>query len=345
MDTASSLLSISADWARLKHGQEDRFYSKRHVYDMRWRLEADVHMYMSAAAPCGGPIAMLRGDGTGVGARLQIFNAAGELLSAWLWESPRVLKLGWTSGHELLTVLETGRVLLWSLQGERLSDLGLGKECEQQGVLRCEVWPDGIVALTHAFRLVALLSFAHPRIVPLADPHLTSAPTAMCLLHSPHEGVAKPAKPGLPEVVLATASRTLLVVDEHDAQARRPPPAACIGAQPRLRPAPAPPLPLRHLHTQDQLLTSGPFVELAPSPNGKFLAAFSAAGSLLVLTAGMCLCIAWPLLVDTADFARAHAHAPCTMHHAHAHAHAPCTMHHAPCTMHHAPCTMHVPCT
>ena len=33
------------------------------------------------------------------------------------------------------------------------------------------MWPDGLVALTHAFRLVALLSFAHPRIVPLADPN------------------------------------------------------------------------------------------------------------------------------------------------------------------------------
>ena len=32
------------------------------------------------------------------------------------------------------------------------------------------MWPDGLVALTHAFRLVALLSFAHPRIVPLAEP-------------------------------------------------------------------------------------------------------------------------------------------------------------------------------
>ena len=30
------------------------------------------------------------------------------------------------------------------------------------------MWPDGLVALTHAFRLVALLSFAHPRIVTLA---------------------------------------------------------------------------------------------------------------------------------------------------------------------------------
>ena len=261
-DASTSLLAISSEWARLKHGQDDRFYSKRHVYDMRWRLDAEVHLFMSAAAPCGGPIALLRGDGTGAGARLQIFNAAGELLCAWVWEHPRVLKLGWTSGHELLTVLETGRVLLWSLQGERLSDLGLGKECEQQGVLRCEVWPDGLVVLTHAFRLFALLSFAHPRVLPLADPNLTSAPTAMCLLHHAPDGGGAGGGAGgagggkaaarVPEVVLATASRTLLVVDEHEAQ--------------------------------DQLLTSGPFVELAPSPNGSFLAAFSAAGSLLVLT-------------------------------------------------------------
>ena len=211
-DASSSLLSISADWARLKHGQDDRFYSKRHVYDMRWKLEAEMHRYTSSAAPCGGPIAMILGDGTSAGARLQIFNAAGELLSAWLWEYPRVLKLGWTSGHELLTVLETGRVLLWSLRGERLSDLGLGKDAEQQGVLRCEVWPDGLVVLTHAFRLVAMLSFSHPRIVPLAEPSLTSAPTAMCLLHQPHGGAhsaaaTKPSLMRMPEVVLATASR------------------------------------------------------------------------------------------------------------------------------------------
>ena len=85
-DTSTSLLAISSEWARLKHGQDDRFYSKRHVYDMRWRLDAEVHLFMSAAAPCGGPIALLRGDGTVAGARLQIFNAAGELLCAWVWE-------------------------------------------------------------------------------------------------------------------------------------------------------------------------------------------------------------------------------------------------------------------
>ena len=68
------------------------------------------------------------------------------------------------------------------------------------------MWPDGLVALTHAFRLVALLSFSQPRILPLADPHLTSAPTAMCLLHQPHDASTAPTtRPvaRLPEVVLA----------------------------------------------------------------------------------------------------------------------------------------------
>ena len=42
------------------------------------------------------------------------------------------------------------------------------------------MWPDGLVALTHAFRLVALLSFAHPRIVPLAlTLTLTSSPSTV----------------------------------------------------------------------------------------------------------------------------------------------------------------------
>ena len=52
-------------------------------------------------------------------------------------------------------------------------------------------------------------------------------------------------------MLLATASRTILVIDERDAH--------------------------------DQLLASGPFLRLAPSPNGKFIAAFAASGKLLVL--------------------------------------------------------------
>ena len=46
------------------------------------------------------------------------------------------------------------------------------------------MWPDGLVALTHAFRLVALLSFAHPRIVTLAlTLTLTSSPSTVLTLN------------------------------------------------------------------------------------------------------------------------------------------------------------------
>ena len=46
------------------------------------------------------------------------------------------------------------------------------------------MWPDGLVALTHAFRLVALLSFAHPRIVTLIlTLTLTSSPSTVLTLN------------------------------------------------------------------------------------------------------------------------------------------------------------------
>ena len=46
------------------------------------------------------------------------------------------------------------------------------------------MWPDGLVALTHAFRLVALLSFAYPRIVTLIlTLTLTSSPSTVPTLN------------------------------------------------------------------------------------------------------------------------------------------------------------------
>ena len=127
----------AADWARLKHGQEDRFYSRRRVCGMRWSLDVPLSQFTSAAMQCGGPVALLHGDGGMHGSRMQIFTGAGVLLSAWDWDYGRVRKLGWTPASELVSVLETGRVMVWSLQGSRVADFGLGPTCEQQGVLVC----------------------------------------------------------------------------------------------------------------------------------------------------------------------------------------------------------------
>lgn len=254
-------------WARLKFGDRDCCYSKRELCKMRWAdtLMCELSKCMSAVMSCGGPIALLAGDGTAPASRLQIFTGAGELINAWEWDFGRVRALGWTPNVELVCVLESSRVMLWNLRGVRVADFSLAEACEGQRVLQCELFADGFVVLTSAFRLFALLSYERERrtIVPLADPRLASPPTAMAVLErglAPNTAAAASAAAGLegprapprcPEVLLATASRTILVIDERDAH--------------------------------DQLLASGPFLRLAPSPNGKFIAAFAASGKLLVL--------------------------------------------------------------
>jgi hypothetical protein len=76
---------------------------------------------------------------------------------------------------------------------------------------------------------------------------LGSPPTTFAVLPpAPAAGRAQP------EALIATASRTILLVTEAE--------------------------------VADQLLSTGPFTRIVPAPNGKFIAAFSAAGSLFVYT-------------------------------------------------------------
>ena len=239
-------------WVRLKHGNEHRCYLKRHLCPMRWQLDEPLGSLMSAVMEGGGPIATLSGEcGSANNARMSVYSGSGEAVSSWEWHFGRVRALGWTGAEELVAVLERGHVLLWSLLGTCEANFSLGEAIEQQGVLMCETYADGLVVLTTSFKLYALLSFTHRQLVPLADTRLATPPTAMAVLGR-GAGSETAAATACPEVVLATASRTILLVDEH--------------------------------HCHDQLLTSGPFIRLAPSPNGKFIAAFAASGALLVIS-------------------------------------------------------------
>lgn len=232
---------------RLQHGEHERYYANEVVYEMRWSLEAPLTEHMASGAAHGGPIALLRDGGVTAGARLLVFNAAGAALGAWDWQYGRVLTIGWTSELQLVTVLETARVMVWSMQGERLASFALSAECEQQGLLHCALWPGGLLAITQAYRVVALLGWEERRVLKLAQPMLGSPPTTFAVLPpAPAAGRAQP------EALIATASRTILLVTEAE--------------------------------VADQLLSTGPFTRIVPAPNGKFIAAFSAAGSLFVYT-------------------------------------------------------------
>lgn len=238
----------ASSWARLKAG-DDRTtcYSRTRLCEMNWTLEAPLGKCMSAVMPAGGPIALLNGDGTTPGARLQLFSGTGELLSAWEWEHGKVRALGWTPDVELVCVLESGRVMLWNLRGARCADFALGEAIDHQGVLECRTFSDGFAVLTSAYRIFVLLSYTQRSLIALPDPRLASPPTAMAVLERDNNGGSSgdgggggAAAPGLlprcPQVLLATASRTILSVDESD--------------------------------VHDHLLATGPFLHLEPSPNG-----------------------------------------------------------------------------
>lgn len=73
-----------------------------------------------AAAPFGGPVAVVRDEGSlvvihGSGATggrplVRIFSASGQLQGSFLWEGGRLLAWGWSDQLELVMVDEGGKV-------------------------------------------------------------------------------------------------------------------------------------------------------------------------------------------------------------------------------------------
>ena len=224
-------------------------YWRRQLGRMRWELDEPLSACGFAVMHSGGPIALLAGHGV-VACTMRVFSGMGEVLSAWEWHYGRACMLRWTAAAELACVLESGRVMVWSMHGTCTANFALSDMMEEQGVCQCEPFGDGLVFLTTALRPFFLLSFASRTVVPLADPSLSTPPTAMAVL--PHRGAPASGTPRAPDVVLATSSRTVLMIDKHK--------------------------------VHDQMLNAGPFLRLVPSPNGKYIAAFSADGALLVIS-------------------------------------------------------------
>ncbi|KAF9940768.1 Vacuolar protein sorting-associated protein 16 [Modicella reniformis] len=91
----------TADWFEL----QDRFYRKQEIYVMLWE-QVDLSKYMAAAAPCGGPIALVRDDRK--------------------WDKGRIVGMGWTETEQLLCVFEEGLVRMYNILGES-TQFSLGK--------------------------------------------------------------------------------------------------------------------------------------------------------------------------------------------------------------------------
>eukprot|EP00873_Tetraselmis_striata_P045222 jgi/Tetstr1/465486/TSEL_010170.t1 len=231
----------------------DRFYSKHEIYAMAWGADVNLAQNRVAVSAFGGPVACVRDDskivllapGRPSHPVVRIFTSAGRPLGAFVWERNRIVGMGWSSDEELVLVEVDGTVSAYSTFGTHLRRFSLGAAAREQGVSRAAVFGAGVVALTERHELWAVTGLLEPRPQRLADPGLFDAPHSMAVIE-PHHTLS-----GCVEVLIACGN-TVKVVDADSCQ--------------------------------DQGLTVGPVMAMAVSPNGQFLALFTAAGKLMVLS-------------------------------------------------------------
>ncbi|XP_011907674.1 PREDICTED: vacuolar protein sorting-associated protein 16 homolog isoform X2 [Cercocebus atys] len=180
----------TANWNPLG---DSAFYRKYELYSMDWDLKEELRDCLVAAAPYGGPIALLRNPwrkekAASVRPVLDIYSASGMPLASLLWKSGPVVSLGWSAEEELLCVQEDGAVLVYGLHGDFRRHFSMGNEVLQNRVLDARIFHtefgSGVAILTgaHRFTLSANVGDLKLRRMPEV-PGLQSAPscwTALC---------------------------------------------------------------------------------------------------------------------------------------------------------------------
>uniref|UniRef100_A0AAQ5Z1T8 Vacuolar protein sorting-associated protein 16 homolog n=1 Tax=Amphiprion ocellaris TaxID=80972 RepID=A0AAQ5Z1T8_AMPOC len=130
---------ITANWNPLG----EAFYRKTELYEMCWNLRDGLRDSLVAAAPYGGPIALLREPlrrSPSSRPQLEIYSASGVGIASFPWKSGPVVQLGWTVSDELLCIQEDGSVLIYDLFGSFKRHFSMGQEVVQTQVLEAKVF-------------------------------------------------------------------------------------------------------------------------------------------------------------------------------------------------------------
>uniref|UniRef100_A0A3Q1FNI9 Vacuolar protein sorting-associated protein 16 homolog n=1 Tax=Acanthochromis polyacanthus TaxID=80966 RepID=A0A3Q1FNI9_9TELE len=110
---------------------------------MCWSLRDGLRDSLVAAAPYGGPIALLREPlrrSPSSRPQLEIYSASGVGIASFPWKSGPVVHLGWTVSDELLCIQEDGSVLIYDLFGSFKRHFSMGQEVVQSQVLEAKVF-------------------------------------------------------------------------------------------------------------------------------------------------------------------------------------------------------------
>lgn len=179
----------TANWNPLG---DSAFYRKYELYSMDWDLKEELRDCLVAAAPYGGPIALLRNPwrkekAASLRPVLEIYSASGVPLASLLWKSGPVVSLGWSAEEELLCVQEDGAVLVYGLHGDFRRHFSMGNEVLQNRVLDARIFHtefgSGVAILTGAHRFTLSANVGDLKLRRMSEvPGLQSAPSCWTTL-------------------------------------------------------------------------------------------------------------------------------------------------------------------
>ncbi|ELU17286.1 hypothetical protein CAPTEDRAFT_168734 [Capitella teleta] len=177
------------------------FSRKHELYSMQWADKVDLSKFIIAAAPYGGPIALMRDDSKLQKSQITtkpiiyVFNAVGAEISAIRWNSGRVLKLAWSNCEDLLCIQNDGSVLVYDIFGSFKRTFSLGQEAKDVKIVECQVFSSsqgtGIAVLTSSYRFFVINNVEDPRIRRLAEvPGLNKPPSCWTMINQDRQSRA-----------------------------------------------------------------------------------------------------------------------------------------------------------
>ncbi|KAG9349381.1 hypothetical protein JZ751_027824, partial [Albula glossodonta] len=177
---------VTANWNPLG----EAFYRKIELYQMSWNLRDGLRDCLFAAAPYGGPIALLKEPqrrSPSARPQLEIYSSSGISMASFPWKSGPVKQLGWTVSDDLLCVQEDGTVLIYDLFGGFKRHFSMGNEVLQNHVMEAKVFHSpygtGVAIVTGAFRFTLASNIDDLKLRRLPEvPGLQGAPTCWAVL-------------------------------------------------------------------------------------------------------------------------------------------------------------------
>lgn len=245
-------------------------YEKIKMFDMDWMNKPpSFHESMVACSPFAGPVAIARDPKKLAKAKgkikpcLHIFQSNGKFISKVEWKDITcpLIGLHWTDEMRILCIFADGSGLSYSPFGDLEVKFNLLPVKSSDRIVSVEMYSSGLVALTEQllFIMASDIDTLRPHISLMADAHLEThqyAPTCISVLEP------KFTKSGTPEVFVATAAGSIMVVGKESVQ---------------------------DLSVSDKLTSSSRNGEPASvalmsiAPNGMFMALFTLDGILTVL--------------------------------------------------------------